>query len=101
MNSRCGSLLFMSKPTRLTLGNASLSNSNRFPASSGLFCSDIPVMFPPGRARLATRPVPTGSPAKAITMGMVDVARLAAVTDGVYAAMMTSGFKATSSAANS
>src|SRR5262249_53149238 len=28
---------------------------------------DVPVMFPPGRARLSTRPEPTGSPTKTIT----------------------------------
>src|SRR3954463_15007374 len=38
-----------------------------------------PVMFPPGRARLSTRPVSTGSVAKpTITMGIVVVACLAA-----------------------
>src|SRR5262249_5358668 len=31
-------------------------------------------MLPPGRARLATRPLPTGSTAVAKTMGMLDVA---------------------------
>ena len=39
---------------------------------------DRPVTLPPGRARLATRPVPTGSPATANTIGMSDVARFAA-----------------------
>ena len=37
----------------------------------------------PGRARLATRPLPTGSPAAAKTMGMTDVACFAATTDEV------------------
>jgi hypothetical protein len=32
------------------------------------------VTLPPGRARLATRPVRTGSPAAAKTIGMVEVA---------------------------
>ena len=36
------------------------------------------MTLPPGRARLATKPAPTGSPAFAITMGMVVVALLAA-----------------------
>ena len=35
--------------------------------------------MPPGRARLATRPVPTGSPATANTIGMSDVACFAAI----------------------
>jgi len=42
-----------------------------------------PVMFPPGRERLATRPVPTASPTPVITMGMVVVARLAARAEEV------------------
>jgi len=37
-----------------------------------------PVMFPPGRARLATRPMPTGSFDTAKTVGMIDVASFAA-----------------------
>ena len=36
------------------------------------------MTFPPGRAKLATKPEPTGSPAFAITMGMVVVAFFAA-----------------------
>jgi hypothetical protein len=35
------------------------------------------------RARLATRPTPTGSPAVAKTMGMTDVACFAAIVAGV------------------
>src|SRR5262249_18755042 len=44
---------------------------------------DKPVMFPPGRASEATRPVPTGSPAAANTIGMTAVAFFAAMEDGV------------------
>ena len=40
------------------------------------------MTLPPGRARLATRPAPTGSPEFAITMGMVVVAFLAANAGG-------------------
>src|SRR5262245_31212763 len=47
-------------------------------------------MLPPGRARLATTPVPTGSPADANTIGMTDVACLAARTGGVLCVRMTS-----------
>ena len=36
------------------------------------------MIFPPGRARLATSPIPTGSVAVANTMGIVAVAFLAA-----------------------
>lgn len=35
-------------------------------------------MFPPGRARLAIKPFPTGSLSRVITMGIVEVAALAA-----------------------
>src|SRR5262249_36730557 len=44
---------------------------------------DKPVMLPPGRASEATRPVPTGSPAAANTIGMTAVAFFAAMDDGV------------------
>ena len=37
-----------------------------------------PVTFPPGRARLATSPAPTGSALVAMTMGIVLVASLTA-----------------------
>ena len=42
-----------------------------------------PVTFPPGRARSAASPLPIGSPLEAITMGIVLVAFLAAIADGV------------------
>ena len=34
-----------------------------------------PVIFPPGRGRPATKPVPTGSPTFANTIGIVRVSR--------------------------
>ena len=37
---------------------------------------DNPVMLPPGRARLATNPVPTGSDSVVMTIGIVFVASL-------------------------
>jgi hypothetical protein len=61
--------------------------------------TDSPVMFPPGRARLATRPVATGSTTTAMTMGIVPVASLAARIAGTAAVTMTSVFRRTSSAA--
>ena len=62
----------------------------------------IPVMLPPGRARLATRPVSTGSAATLpVTIGMVAVACLAAKLAGVPDATMRSTFSPTSSAASS
>jgi hypothetical protein len=42
----------------------------------------IPVTLPPGRERLVARPNPTGSPPITKTMGMVDVATLAAIAEG-------------------
>jgi hypothetical protein len=62
---------------------------------------DIPVTLPPGRARLPTRPVPTGSPAAANTIGMTDVACFAATTFAVPDVTMTSTLSWTNSAANS
>src|SRR5262249_13482921 len=60
-------------------GKTLRKSSSRLPARSGAW-TDSPVMLPPGRARLATRPPPTGSPAAANTIGITDVACLAAST---------------------
>src|SRR4030095_6917129 len=65
-------------PTRASLGTASLSTSSLLVFSSGDKLS-FPVILPPGRARLATTPSPTGSAEFVITMGMVVVAPFAAV----------------------
>ena len=59
-----------------------------------------PVTLPPGRARLGTRPAPTASAIRVITMGTVAVACLAAWADGVLTARMTSTWSRTSSAAS-
>ena len=56
------------------------------------------MTLPPGRARLATRPAPTGSFATAKTIGMTDVACFAAAT-ARPAVTMTSTFRRTNSAA--
>jgi len=53
----------------------------------------------PGRARLATRPLPTGSPTPAMTMGIVVVACLRASAAGVATTIRTSTLRRTSSAA--
>jgi hypothetical protein len=42
---------------------------------------DNPVMFPPGCAKLATKPLPTGSLSAAMMMGIVTVAFLAGQVD--------------------
>src|SRR5262245_56501715 len=47
--------------TRVTVGTAAFSSSICFPAIVGLTLPVTPVMFPPGRARVATNPFPTGS----------------------------------------
>ena len=57
------------------------------------------MTLPPGRARFATRPAPTGSPAAAKTIGMAEVARLAARVGGVEYVTMTSTLRRTNSAA--
>ena len=58
-------------------------------------------MLPPGRARLATNPEPTGSLSNAMTMGIVTVASLAGRVDAGPAVTMTSTLRRTSSAASS
>ena len=61
--------------------------------------SDSPVMFPPGRAKLATNPLPTGSVAEPMTIGMVNVACCAAWLACVPAVTIRSTFSLTSSSA--
>src|SRR6266571_6932090 len=78
----------------------SFSSSKRFPAKSGARL-DNPVTFPLGRARLATRPIATGSETFPITMGIVVVARFAAWTAGVLLVIIASTLRRTSSAARS
>ena len=84
--------------TRLSREIDSLSSSS----SLALCSTDIeerPVTLPPGLARLATKPAATGSPLRAMTMGMVDVARLTASIAGVATAKITSTLSLTSSSA--
>ena len=50
-----------SMATRENLGNVCLNRSRRLPSSSDLSVLN-PVMFPPGRARLVTSPLLSGSP---------------------------------------
>jgi len=76
-----------------------LRSSSHFPLSSGPRLVK-PVMFPPGRARLATKPASTGSDTKVMTTGIVLVARLAACVVVVPVVMMTSTCRWTSSAAS-
>ena len=78
----------------------SRSNSTLFPAVSAARL-EKPVMFPPGRARLCTRPEPTGSATAAMTIGMVVVACFAANAHGVKVATITSTGSRASSLASS
>ena len=90
----------ISRATRESLGITSLSSSKRFPLNSGERVA-MPVIFPPGCARLATKPNAIGSATPRITMGMVAVAFLAAVTSPAVSATITSTFSRTNSAASS
>jgi hypothetical protein len=72
------------------IGKASPNISSHFPANSSSMASASPVMFPPGRPRLATSPTPTGSVTPQNTTGIVLVARLAATAPGVEACTITS-----------
>jgi hypothetical protein len=54
-----------------------------------------PVTFPPGRARLATSPLPTGSLTSDMTIGIVLVACWAAWVAAPLIATMTSTFERT------
>src|SRR5262249_47001013 len=57
-----------------------------------------PVALPPGRARLSTKPAPTGSATAANTIGKVWLICCNAVTARVPLAKMTSGVSASNSA---
>src|SRR5580693_8064119 len=64
-------------------GTTSRKSSTRLPARSDCW-TDRPVMLPPGRARLATRPPPTGSVDIGKTMGMTAVACFTVGTASPY-----------------
>ena len=66
-----------STPTFVTLGAISLRSCSHFPARLYSNCVK-PVILPPGRARLATKPAPTGSIDCASTIGTVRLARCTA-----------------------
>jgi hypothetical protein len=84
---------------RVTRGAISLSIASHFPAT---VVSKLvrPVTLPPGRGKLATKPLPTGSRTTAKTMGMVRVCCSSAAVLGVPCEKITSGCSATSSFAN-
>ena len=92
-----GFMGFRRTATRETEGIASLSSPIRFRLSSAEIKLN-PVIFPPGRARLAISPAPTGSAMAAITIGIVRVAVWAATAVGVVPAAMMSALRRTRSA---
>jgi hypothetical protein len=89
------------KPMRTALGTSSHRSPSRL-LSSSVFMEVIPVMLPPGRLKLATRPSSTGSPPFRNTIGIVFVAAWA-TRDGATppTAAMTATLRPTRSAANS
>src|SRR5262249_53992068 len=84
--------------TRATPGAISLSSSSHFPAKlNSQFVK--PVALPPGRAKLSTKPEPTGSLVMVNTIGTVRVACSNGPTLEVPPASITSGASAANSAA--
>ena len=94
-----GSVEVPKTATRESPGTISFKSSSRFPLLSGARV-DKPVIFPPGRDKLATKPVPTGSSSWVMTMGTVVVAFLAGRVAASPPVTMTSTFRRTSSAAS-
>src|SRR4029450_4804991 len=78
--------------TRVTAGAASLSSSSHLPPTEKSTKSK-PVMLPPGRARLLTKPWTTGAAICTNTMGMVVVSCRSAATLGVVLARDHVGFE--------
>jgi hypothetical protein len=80
------------------LGAISLSSSSHFPPM--LYSAVMkPVTLPPGRARLSTTPAATGSKTAGNTIGTVRVSCSNGTTMEMPLARMTSGLRATNSAA--
>src|SRR6202007_2296511 len=78
------------------LGTSSCSSSSRFGQSSPRKAA-TPVSLPPGRLRLATRPNATGSTPTVKTIGIVEVAALAANVEVTEAEKITVTLLATRS----
>ena len=79
-------------------GTSSCSSPRRF-GCRGPDAKLTPVMLRPGRLRLVTRPVAIGSPPLTNTIGMVEVAALAARTV-IFVPKITATCRCTRSAAN-
>lgn len=84
---------------RRAAGRACFSTASRFPAMWPA-AFDAPVTEPPGRFRLGTNPEPTGSPTRAITIGIFVFVSMAAWVPGVCSATMTSTLARTNSLAS-
>ena len=87
-----------STAARVMRGATSLSNSSHF-APIAYSKAVNPVVLPPGRAKLSTKPAPTGSMTPPNTIGTVRVACCTVATLKLVSVRMTSGASATSSAA--
>ena len=70
------------KAARTRLGAISLSIASHLPVTLASYCI-TPVILPPGRGRLATKPEPIGSATPANTIGIVLLSRCSAVTISV------------------
>ena len=91
-----GLLVSRKTAARVVLGAICLSSSSHFPLR--LYSnSKNPVVLPLGRARLSTKPLPTGSMTFTNTIGTVRVACCNAARAGLLEARMASGASAASS----
>src|SRR3954470_14285983 len=85
--------------TWASCGTISFNISRYFPAM--LACRTVkPVMLPPGRAMLATNPLPIGSDTATNTIGRVVVACISATVTGFLWPRMQSAFSSTTSLAS-
>ena len=86
-------------PTRVTLGAICLRSSTHLPPIDQRLLVK-PVTLSPGRAKLPTKPSPTGSDAVTKTIGIVRFSRRSADTTMPLLATMTSGLSAINSFAS-
>ena len=86
-------------PTRDKCETTAANISNCFGVVSSAEVA-MPVMLPPGLAKLSTKPVPTGSVETAMTIGIVRLACCTALMDPVVPTTTTSTCARTSSAAS-
>src|SRR5262245_42922635 len=99
-SARTASAGLTSNATRVAMGKRSRRNPSRLAASSAAK-KVMPVTFPPGWLRLATRPSPTGSAAVENTIGIVVVAVLAASAAGVMEVVITATLRRIKAATSS